>query len=140
MTEELHPVRLVGKSTVDLEGVFSFDDESNEDDDCRLTLRYAGEEITATDGNYFDALCRIREGLEIRGLRPFCYGSSRNVSPSNMSCQMCGGLRAYRMTLGRPAKQSDLVGIFDSGPDVEPVTVSEQQKYRDEWHQSLSTR
>jgi len=137
MSEERFTIRLVSQSNVDFDGLFFFDDELIENDAYQLTLRYGEEEITATDYSYFHALCRIREELEVRGLRPFCYGSSRNVYPSGMSCQMGGGIKAYKMTLGKPARLSDLVGIFETGSDVEPVTVDQQEKYRDEWLQSL---
>ena len=139
MTEQLYPVRLVSQSKAELEGVFVInEDEPIADEACRLILRYSGGEITAADLTYFHALCRIREELEVRGWRPFCYGSSRNVYPSGMCFDMGRGLQGYRRKLGQRGDLEDIVQIFDSGPDVEPVTVEEQEKFRHDWRQSLS--
>src|SRR5688572_4038061 len=52
--------------------------------DCYLTLQCDLGAFEAKAGNYFDALCLIRAQLEPLGWRPVCYGSSRNVYPSNM--------------------------------------------------------
>ena len=38
--------------------------------------------------------------------------------------------------IGRPLLREDQVGIFESGPDVEPVTVEEQRAFQEEWHGS----
>jgi hypothetical protein len=43
------------------------------------------------------------------------------------------GLKAYRLELGRQARASDLVSIFDSGSDVEPSSVAEQRHFWEEW-------
>jgi hypothetical protein len=104
---------------------------------CRLTLLYSGHEVQAEASDYFEALCRVRDRLEAEGLRPVCYGASRNVWPSGMARGMGLGLVAYKTRLGERATRSDLVRIFDTGPDVEPVSVEEQKAYHDQWWVSV---
>jgi hypothetical protein len=41
------------------------------------------------------------------------------------------------MTLGQPALMKDLIGIFDTGPDVDPVSVEEQERFHRGWLNSL---
>jgi hypothetical protein len=50
-----------------------------------------------------------------------------------MGRDMGRGLKAYRLEMGRSAQREDLVDIFDTGPDVEPVTVAEQKIFADGW-------
>jgi hypothetical protein len=102
-----------------------------------LTLEYMGRRLEAADEDYFEAFCRIRENLEAEGLRPLCYGASRNVCPSQMSRQMGGGIRAYKLTLGQPGRIADLVDIFAAGEDMDPVSVTEQREFHDCWLASL---
>ena len=47
-------------------------------------------------------------------------------------------VRASRLEIGRSARLEDLVGIFDTGPDVEPATVAEQKMFADAWFDQFS--
>jgi hypothetical protein len=116
------------------EGIFALD---HDDEQCVLTLEMESERLRAQESDYFGALAKIREELDRRGLRPVCYGASRNVFPSGMARDMGAGLKAYKMTLGQPALTKDLVGIFDNGPDVDPVSVEEQERFHRSWLNSL---
>lgn len=91
---------------------------------------------TAEEG-FFEALSSIRKELESEGIRLGCYGCSRNVFPSPMIRSMGYGEKAYRLKMGRPARLEDLVSIFDSGQDVDPATLAEQEKYYRDWINSL---
>jgi hypothetical protein len=134
MSEEKHEVRLISESGESINAVLAYDDDL---EPCVLALRFTGKEITASEDDFFEALCAIRRQLESEGLQPHCYGASRNVFPSTMSRETGGGLKAYKLTLGNAAKMNDIVFIFDSGPDVEPVTVTEQEVYYNQWLKSL---
>lgn len=101
--------------------------------ECRITLRWEGAEISGVDWNFFMALCRVREQLAPLGLFPRCYGASRNVVISGMAADMGSGLQVYRAEVGRPLELSDLVSIFATGPDVEPVSVEEQRAFQKQW-------
>jgi len=100
---------------------------------CTLILRYEEGEIVAVEDDYFEAMCTIRKQLEPDGIVPVCYGASRNCFPSAMSRDMGQGILVYNMTMGIHATREDLVTIFKSGDDVDPVTVEEQVAFFDEW-------
>ncbi len=110
------------------------------DEIYHLTLRYAGQIITATEDDYFEAMCTIRKRLEAEGLMPLCYGASRTAFPSGMSRGMGLGLQVYKLRMGEQARTVDLVSIFATGPDVEPSTVSEQRAFFGDWITSLRHR
>jgi len=109
-------------------------EEAPEDSELvKVSLQFNSREITVTDHDYFSALCSIRRVLELEGGLLHCFGASRNVYPSPMSRDMGGGIKAYKLHLGSQAKLSDLVSIFDSGADMSPTTVDEQERFYKEW-------
>jgi hypothetical protein len=97
---------------------------------CELTLTANDIVVSGADSDFFDAFCRIREVLaEQHHLVPLCYGASRFVWPSGMCRDMGLGLKAYHRKIGDSPDAAELVPIFSNGPDVEPVSVAEQQAY-----------
>ena len=90
--------------------------EEEVDDLCHLECEMRGRRLEANASDFFAALCQIRKELEKLNLIPLCYGASLNVYPSGMSRDMGGGLVAYRLRMGQPARREDLVRIFDQGP------------------------
>lgn len=103
---------------------------------CRLVCTIRGETHSVEERDFFEALLAIRRRiLEPKGLIPFCYGASIDVWPSGMARDMGRGLKAYRTKIGAQAKE--LVGIFDSGPDMFPARVAAQEKYHRDWIASL---
>jgi hypothetical protein len=107
---------------------------------CRLTLRWEGGTVIGTAEDCFSALCRIREQLEQDGLRPVCYGASRNVILRSADRDLGLGRKVYRTEIGRPLRKEDLVDILESGEDVEPVTVEEQRAFQEEWYRTPERR
>lgn len=99
----------------------------------KLALRFNSREITSTAHDYFSAMCAIRRVLEEEGGLLHCYGASRNVYPSGMCRDMGSGMKAYKLHMGSQGRLSDLVCIFDSGPDISPATVDEQERFHKEW-------
>jgi hypothetical protein len=82
------------------------------DRQCHLVLRYCGKSIEESASDYFEAFCRIRERLKEEGSQPLCYAASLNVYPSGMARDMGAGLKAYRMTIGKPADRRNIVDIL----------------------------
>jgi len=109
------------------------DDESV----CRLELSFNDGDVLGTGPDFFEALLSLRRQLEPKGLLLSVYGASRNVWPSGMSRSMGLGVKAYRMTKGKQALTPDLVNIFATGSDVEPVTIAEQEQFKSDWFASL---
>jgi hypothetical protein len=131
MTE--HSILLLG-TNADIKATLEY---ATVDRQCRIVLRYGDETLQASATDFFAAFCKVREQLEQKGFKPQCYGASLNVYPSAMGRDMAEGLKAYRLTMGKHAK--DLVYIFDNGPDVSPATVEEQKKFFDTWRTSKRT-
>lgn len=107
---------------------------------CRLTLRWEGGTVIGAGEDCFSAFCRVREQLEQDGLRPACYGASRNVILRSADQDLGLGRKVYRAEIGGPLRKEDLVDIFASGPDVEPVTVEEQRAFQEEWYSTPKHR
>ena len=103
---------------------------------CHITFRYRDRVIEASATDYFKAFSQIRLQLEPERLIPFCYGASLNVFPSGMARDMGSGLSAYRLTIGRTPAKDALVRIFDSGPDVIPASVANQEQHYNDWLKS----
>ena len=116
------------------------DSENSQPDHVRLSLRFAEEEITYSAEFYWEALCNIRRELEQNSILVHCYGGSKNIYPSGMALNMGLGAMAYRLTLEQPAKASDMVSIFDTGTDVTPTTVKDQELFFKKWLESVTKR
>ncbi|MDO5654091.1 MAG: hypothetical protein Q4G39_08305 [Brachymonas sp.] len=123
------------KGEVKMEGTLCFVEIDAERYEIEVTLD--GARFFGRGDDYFDAMIEARKQLEASGLLLGIYGASRNVWPSPMSRSMGEGIKAYRMTMGRQALSKDLVHIFDSGPDVLPSTIAEQEAYKNAWFDSL---
>ena len=107
-------------------------------DHVRLALELEGFNlIEQSELSYFRALSGLRARLEPQGWQLLCHGACENVYPSPMLESMGSGEKAYRLTLGVPAKTSDLVSIFASGADMRPTTVRQQEEFYQRWLASL---
>ena len=104
---------------------------------CRLRACHGPATWTGEGADYFAALQEVRRELENNGWLLNCYGASKNVWPSAMARDMGQGLQAYRVRMGEPGRRDDLVGIFETGEDVQPATVQEQAEFHRAWFESL---
>ena len=104
----------------------------------KIALHFGEKQIVVSDEDNVAALRSIRLQLEPDGLRLNCYGASRNFYASPMSIDMGAGEKGYRLKLGEQAKIASLVFIFDTGADVDPVTVAEQETFFEAWTKSIS--
>jgi hypothetical protein len=129
---ETFSVRLVGGSDGE-RATFEINDVENR---CLLTCRYRDKTISSEATDFFDALASIRRQLQRDGLMPYCYGASLNVFPSGMARDMGQGLRAYKLTLGKHARTTDLADIFDEGADIVPADVDAQEQFYRDWLES----
>jgi hypothetical protein len=106
------------------------------DASCDLDLSFGGEVFHGSSTDFFAALGEARQRFERDGHRLLCYGASRNVWASGMARDMALGLKVYQLTLGKPGGDVQR-NIFDTGPDVVPSTVAEQEGFYEEWIESL---
>ncbi len=121
------------------EGLVNLWDECPDDEDfVRIELTFNGKAFLATsERGFFHAFCEIRKRLEALGVLPLCFAACKTVYPSGMISSMGCGEQAYKLTLGRQAKSTDLVDIFDSSDDLRPTTVEQQERFYEKWIQSL---
>ncbi|MET2825515.1 hypothetical protein [Mesorhizobium shangrilense] len=132
---EQRSVFLIGGGTGrDEQAVFTLDRNGT---GCSLTCSYRDKVVEAEEDDFFEALCQIRQRLEVDGLLPFCYGASANVYPEETIIEMSRGLMACKVQMGQIPQKTDLVDIFDEGPDIIPVFVSMHQEFWDAWLASL---
>lgn len=110
-----------------------------QDQSCWISLSSEGILESATGTDYFESFCEIRRKLIQDGMYPLCYGASRNVWPSGMARDMGQGLRAYQLTIGQPGSRENLVGIFESGSDIDPVSPDDQKAFAMQWIASLQS-
>lgn len=134
MTEERFAVKLIQNDGDTFDGALIIDEAR---EDFRVSLVYHNKTLSEAGWNYIDSLCKIRRLLEVENILLNCYGASRNVRPSGMSIDMCGGVAAHQFTLGKRTEHQDLVTIWETGPDVDPATVDEQEEFYQKWLQSI---
>jgi len=88
----------------------------------------------------FDDFCNLRIFLEERNWMVLCNGARIDAYPSPMSRNMCGGLKLHCLTMGEPAKRSNVVHIFAEAPPEKLGTVREQYNYYRKWFGSSSNK
>ncbi len=104
---------------------------------CVIVLSVDDTTVTAEGSDFFRAFKEMRSELATMGFIPQCYGANRNAMTSGMSMDMSGGLSVYVAATGDPLSRVKVVGIFDSGPDLDPVTVEEQEAFGGQYTDSL---
>ena len=106
--------------------------------ECRIILRWLDNEIDCVDWNFFESLKRVREHLAVQNLCLMCYGASRNIVVTGMLINMGLGMKVYKgAQLGEFPRLNQLVNLFASGEDVEPISVEGQEKFQREWATSV---
>lgn len=110
------------------------------EDDVELFLTIDGTIFVARNENYFDALILLRRQLEERNIVLLCKGCCKNVYPSGMILSMGYGDKAYRLTIGEPAKMNSLVYIFEPCDEKDYASVDEQHSFFEEWCNSITRR
>ncbi|WP_166839647.1 hypothetical protein [Rheinheimera pleomorphica] len=81
----------------------------------------------------FECLISLRRILEKRGFNILCQGARSNVISSRMTKQMSGGRLAYLTQMGEPAKEANLVDIFEPALETDIGSIEEQKTYQQSW-------
>lgn len=117
-------------------------DESPDDvDEVMIEVTFGDTVIrSVSERGYFQAFCDVRRQLESLDLMPLCFAACENVYPSPMSESMGYAEKAYALTLGKQARTSDLVEIFDTFEGLAPVSVERQQRFYEFWIKSLGRK
>lgn len=139
MSTETIPVQLKLADDSFAEGKFTLHDEiTSNPDDVQVDLSFLERTESAVAPDFFEALVRLRAKLESENIWLLCNGAVENVYPSAMARSMGGGLKAYKLALGKQAKTEDLVPIFEANLGLPPSTVLNQQAFYQEWIRSLN--
>ena len=85
----------------------------------------------------FDALNNLRLFLESEGWLLICTGSRIDAYPSGMSRQMSNGRKAYLHEMNVKPEKKSVVDIFTNAPLEKIGTINEQNKYMEEWRNSI---
>jgi hypothetical protein len=108
------------------------------EESCNVDISFQGHAFHGSSTDFLAALAEARRSFERNGHRLLCYGASRNAWASGMAREMGLGLKVYQLTLGKPAGDV-MQSAFDTGPDVVPATVAEQESFYQEWLESNSS-
>lgn len=105
------------------------------EDEVTVAVEMEKRRYEATAETFFEALVMVRREMEGLGLFPKCNGALENVYPSGMCLSMGEGRKAYRLTLGRHARMTDLVDIFGPPEATDGVlaTVDDQERFYERW-------
>jgi hypothetical protein len=102
-----------------------------------VETNFMGNGMKIKGENFFSALLALRSELEKEKIQIVCNGSAKNVYPSRMQLSMGTGRKAYKLSIGQQAKNSNMVDIFDCDEELEFVDIDEQSKYYSEWLKSI---
>lgn len=119
------------------EDLFLYEEAPNDEDMVLIETTVSGQRIHIKGENFFSALQALREELEKGNLQIVCNGAAKSVYPSPMQMSMGSGRKAYKLSMGQQAKNSDVVDIFDCDEELEFVDRDEQSKYYTEWLKSV---
>ena len=97
---------------------------------CILRIEHAGGTVRAEFSDVYHAFQNARAELEQSGLLPLCWGACADVQVSGMALSMGDGTKAYRMSTRSDEASSEVVSIFDTGPEVHPEIVAAQKEYK----------
>jgi len=98
---------------------------------------FLGEKVFKGN-HYFDCQKKLRLFLEENEYLLLVEGARKNVYPSGMSVSMSDGLRAYRLSLGKPALTQDLISIFAYSESPDISSVEDQENFFLRWKRSLN--
>ncbi|MFC4425225.1 hypothetical protein [Deinococcus navajonensis] len=110
-----------------------FEDDGH--DLIRVQVATQSRVYSGQESGFFEALCKVRRELEHDGLLICVQGAMLGVYPSPMALSM-GARVAFKLSLGQPARNSDLVDMFEP-VDGQGSTIDEQAQWYDRWLHSL---
>lgn len=136
-TERKHVKLLTNEEKLIFADLVLYEEAIDEEDMVLLEIIIDGEKICNKSENFFSALLNTRKELEKENIQIICNGAAKNIYPSPMQMSMGSGRKAYKLYMGKQAKNSDVVDIFDCDESLEFVNIEEQSKYYDEWLKSI---
>ena len=130
---------LLNREILIFEDLYLYEEASHDEDEDMVLIETIidGEKIYFKSENFFTALQALRKELEKKNIQIVCNGAAKNVYPSPMQMSMGSGRKAYKLSMGQQAKNSEMVDIFDCEEGLDFVNIEEQLKYYTEWLKSV---
>lgn len=108
-----------------------------DDQGCHVRCDFRGISVSGRADDFFEALTAVRQQLEMHGLLPLVWGASRDVYTSPMARDLSHGQLAWRLVPGCKPAKDQLLNIFESGADMQVVSVAEQRACFEHWLASV---
>ena len=121
--------------TIITQGTFEKADLLYKTDPPCIQLKINDSIFFSIGNDLYSCLANLRNQLP--DITFLCKGSKINVHPSRSTRQMTSGLMAYELTMGKQARRSDLVNIFDYDNNNLTNNPDEQNIFFEEWIKSL---
>ena len=121
--------------TVEISNTLVKADLSYTTDPPCIKLKINDSSFISTGDDLYSCLANLRNQLP--DIKFLCKGSKINVHPSRSTRQMTSGLMAYELTMGKQARRSDLVNIFDYDNNNLTNEPDEQNIFFEAWLTSL---
>lgn len=137
MEVEKKNVKLLNKERPMFEELFLYEEAPDDEDMVLIETTIDGQKFSYKSENFFSALQALRKELETKNIQIVCNGAAKNIYPSPMQMSMGSGRKAYKLSMGQQAKNSDVVDIFDCDENLDFVNLDEQSKYYSEWLKSV---
>lgn len=137
MEVEKKNIKLLHREQMFNEELFLYEEAPDDEDMVLIETTINGHKLSYKSENFFIALQALRKELESKNIQIICNGAAKNIYPSPMQMSMGSGRKAYKLSMGQQAKNSDVVDIFDCDEELYFVNLDEQSKYYSEWLRSV---
>lgn len=114
-----------------------YEEAIDDEDVVLLEITVDNQKLSYKSENFFSALLNLRKELEKKNIQIICNGAAKNIYPSPMQMCMGSGRTAYKLCMGKQARNLDVVDIFDCDEGLEFSNIEDQSKYYAEWLKSI---
>ena len=129
---EIFDIEIINNRKIEKNKLFLLEFE----DEIKLKIEIERTIYSSKSDNIFDSVVELRKKLELNNIYLLCNASVINVYPSTMQKEF-GGTKAYKLEMGKQATLSDVVDIFDYDSELKIGSVKEQEKFYENWIESL---
>ena len=129
---EIFDIEIINNGKIEKNKLFLLEIE----DEINLKIEIERTIYFSKSDNIFDSVVELRKKLELKNIFLLCNASTINVYPSTMQKEF-GGTKAYKLEMGKQASLTDVVDIFDYNNELKIGSVKEQEKFYENWIESL---
>ena len=129
---EIFDIEIINNGKIEKNKLFLLEIE----DEINLKIEIERTIYFSKSDNIFDSIVELRKKLELNNIYLLCNASVINVYPSGMQKEF-GGTKAYKLQMGKQAILIDVVDIFDYDSELKIGSVKEQEKFYENWIESL---